>query len=214
MSPRIKRTATIFLKDFMKKLRFYILAIITVFTLFCFASINKVYADSPQDITFTLNASDYSGRTICDSSDSSLPDCSGYSYLIVNFSDVDNSTAYFTLYTNVAQTVSFRVYDYGVTSVSYSLPSNLSYLRYGSGIIHNYFSTFPNGTITVTVSASNNCPACPSCPECEDCDEPFIVRLFQQGFWGIATAIVSLIVPIVALFLVFRLVHDFFWGRG
>lgn len=49
---------------------------------------------------------------------------------------------------------------------------------------------------------------CPDCPEQEDCDKPFIIGLFESGFWGVATASVQLIVPILALFLVFRLIHD------
>lgn len=37
--------------------------------------------------------------------------------------------------------------------------------------------------------------------------------LFETYFWETATAMVSVIVPILALFLVFRLVHDLLWGR-
>lgn len=38
-----------------------------------------------------------------------------------------------------------------------------------------------------------------------------IVSYFDTIFWETATALVSLIVPILALFLVFRLVHDLLW---
>lgn len=35
-----------------------------------------------------------------------------------------------------------------------------------------------------------------------------IVELFETYFWETATAMIHLIVPILALFLVFRLIHD------
>ena len=35
-----------------------------------------------------------------------------------------------------------------------------------------------------------------------------MVELFETYFWETATASVQLIVPILALFLVFRLIHD------
>lgn len=35
-----------------------------------------------------------------------------------------------------------------------------------------------------------------------------IVQYFDTIFWNTATAVVGLIVPILALFLVFRLAHD------
>lgn len=38
-----------------------------------------------------------------------------------------------------------------------------------------------------------------------------MVELFTTFFWETATAIVGLIVPILALFLVFRIVHDLLW---
>lgn len=45
-------------------------------------------------------------------------------------------------------------------------------------------------------------------------ESSFIVQLFSKGFWGVATALVTIIVPIIALFLIFRLVHDLLWGKG
>lgn len=38
-----------------------------------------------------------------------------------------------------------------------------------------------------------------------------IVDYFDNVFWGVATSSVSLLIPILALFLVFRLVHDILW---
>lgn len=35
--------------------------------------------------------------------------------------------------------------------------------------------------------------------------------LFETFFWDTATSMVSVIVPVLALFLVFRLVHDLLW---
>lgn len=38
-----------------------------------------------------------------------------------------------------------------------------------------------------------------------------IATNFQAIFWDTSTALVDLIVPVLALFLVFRLVHDLLW---
>ena len=38
-----------------------------------------------------------------------------------------------------------------------------------------------------------------------------ITEYFQTVFWQTATSLVELIVPILALFLVFRLIHDILW---
>lgn len=38
-----------------------------------------------------------------------------------------------------------------------------------------------------------------------------IAEYFGEVFWETATALVELIIPILALFLVFRLVHDLLW---
>ena len=39
-----------------------------------------------------------------------------------------------------------------------------------------------------------------------------ILEYFESVFWATATSMVDLIVPILALFLVFRLVHDILWN--
>lgn len=38
-----------------------------------------------------------------------------------------------------------------------------------------------------------------------------ITELFESVFWNTAISLVELIVPVLALFLVFRLVHDLLW---
>lgn len=38
-----------------------------------------------------------------------------------------------------------------------------------------------------------------------------IAEYFESVFWNTSTSLVSLIVPVLALFLVFRLVHDLLW---
>lgn len=38
-----------------------------------------------------------------------------------------------------------------------------------------------------------------------------IVGYFDTVFWETATALVGLIIPLIALFAVFRLVHDLLW---
>lgn len=38
-----------------------------------------------------------------------------------------------------------------------------------------------------------------------------MVDLFTTFFWETSTSLVSVIVPVLALFLVFRIVHDLLW---
>lgn len=38
-----------------------------------------------------------------------------------------------------------------------------------------------------------------------------IAEYFATVFWETATALVEIIVPVLALFLIFRLVHDLLW---
>lgn len=192
----------------MKKLSVIILSILCL----TLSVIPSVYADEIQDISYTINSSNYAGFTFCDNSDNDKPNCDGYSYFVVNLSDPETTTSSIYFRYTINNLTNTNVYTGQYNELVYSLPNiNITKVAYQSGIIHNYFNNFPNGSITMTLSASKNCPACPTCP---DPNEPTIVRMFKDGFWAVATAFVSLIVPVLALFLVFRLVHDFFWGRG
>lgn len=38
-----------------------------------------------------------------------------------------------------------------------------------------------------------------------------VIEYFTTVFWETATALVGLIVPLIALFAIFRLVHDLLW---
>lgn len=38
-----------------------------------------------------------------------------------------------------------------------------------------------------------------------------ITQFFETVFWQTATSLVELIVPVLSLFLVFRLIHDLLW---
>lgn len=38
-----------------------------------------------------------------------------------------------------------------------------------------------------------------------------MIELFSDYFWNTATQCIELIVPVLALFLIFRLVHDILW---
>lgn len=40
-----------------------------------------------------------------------------------------------------------------------------------------------------------------------------MVDLFETYFWETATAFTTLIVPVLAMFFVFRIVHDLLWGK-
>lgn len=188
------------MKGFMKK----ILALFLVLTLSLTAL--PVFADSPADIVYVVDSSNENTTyTLCDNTTSVL--CTGYNYVLINYNFTTTSNTYFNLSIDA---ISNRVYwpkvQYNQV-FSLNNPSKVAYGVAQTGLQSGQ-------TITITLSASQGCPACPTPEPCPAPDEPFIVGLFRQGFWGVATAVVALIVPIVALFLVFRLIHDFFWGRG
>jgi len=203
-----------------------ILSILTVLTL-SFITNNNVSAAS--DISVTYNSAPTVGSDV-------FPTCtnssclSQFSYLIVEQSSsaVSFRVRPIIIYTNDIQSVNLVISPNSAFSV-YSLTSNVSSMlfqnssdlasydwtsgitftlteSYQSGITpEGTFDVVANGTYDVTNYAS---------VDVQVEESSFIVQLFSQGFWGVATAIVTIIVPIVALFLVFRLVHDLLWGRG
>lgn len=185
----------------MRKVLFVVISILalSLFTV-------PTYADSPADIVYTVDSSnENTSYTLCDNSGS--VSCSGYNYVLINYNFTTSSNVYFNL---TIDNVSNRVYQPKVQYNQVFALNNPS--KVGYGVAQTGLQS--GQTITFTLSASQGCPTCPTPEPCPDPDEPFIVGLFREGFWGVATAVVTLIVPIVALFLVFRLVHDFFWGRG
>lgn len=70
------------------------------------------------------------------------------------------------------------------------------------------YANAPSGTLDVTSNGTYNVSSYEYVDVDIDMNRPFIVDLFENSFWNIATALVALIVPIIALFLIFRLVHD------
>lgn len=139
--------------------------------------------------------------------------CSDYKYLVVRQqfpSGFSNSypNTYLMLSLNGLTNWLIPVGVLGNSSF-YEITSDAASIRY-NGRSADSTDYLAQG-VSVTISLSNSLPPssdCPDCPEQEDCDRPFIIGLFESGFWGVATASVQLIVPILALFLVFRLIHD------
>lgn len=210
----------------MKKIKYYILALFSVLTL-CLVPVGHVSAVSDVSATYT------SAPAI---GDNVFPTCtdlaclSQYSYLIVEINSpvLNNSRPRAllhcggTVYFPVSPANDFAVYslaslkssgDFGRMQFYY-----VSEFPFTSGITFTLSETYqtgitPEGTLDITSNGTFDVSNYASA-SVEVEESSFIVQLFSKGFWGVATAIVSLIVPVFALFLVFRLVHDFFWGRG
>lgn len=199
-----------------------ILSILTVLTL-SFITNNNVSAAS--DLTYTINSSNCTtSHLIYDNS--SDP----YTYLYIT----PTSDSYNGLYSAISlrDNSNFRIYPTNSFTTYYI--GSFDYVNYmGTGnICNNYFPIYPSDSFSITLTNTN--PFGGVTPEgtldvvsngtydvtnyasvdVQVVESSFIVQLFSQGFWGVATAIVSIIVPIIALFLVFRLVHDLLWGRG
>lgn len=198
-------------RDFMKYLKILFGFIICFVAVFCLSKNSSAVSD----VTFVLSTSTTNQNfTFCDS----VSSCSGYKYLIVTPNFTVNASD-----SNVPLRFRFNgSSSNGSVTIPYSTNQTIIKLDEGISSVNYFMQTSTNAfitgdrTITMVLSESlPDIPPCPDCPDCPiDCEESFIVQLFKSGFWGIATAIVSIIVPIIALFLVFRLVHDFFWGRG
>lgn len=184
----------------MKKLSVIILTILCL----TLSLVPSVYADEVQDVSFTYTEADTSVHYLCGGTTG--VSCSGYQYIFLNFvgSDTDNTqrTLRYTMGTDVGYMTGI-----GVTPSSvYTLPSSFNELNivwYGSG---NFFTSFPNATVTVTLSASKGCPACPSCPACEDCTRPPFVKMVIDSFWQYHVAIASTLPAILGIFFVYRLI--------
>ena len=180
----------------MKKITAILLAILC-FSL-CF--VTPSYAEGVQDIVYVVNAQNAStSHDLCYGSA-----CDGYNYLFIDFSDTANGLYYFTMTFNVNGTRYYAPYD--LLSGVYSLPSTRQRINYGAGNIGNYFSAFPNATITLTLSENKGCPSCPSCPECEDCTRPPFIQMVIDSFWQYHVAIAATLPAILGIFFVYRLI--------
>lgn len=184
----------------MKKLLLLLPIFIT--TLFITQS---AYADV-EDYVYVWDWDTHPAYVLCGSD--SVRSCSDYSYVIFEptGSCSDNAASFY-----VSGVGSFTGNSLISACSKIIAPVDTTFLSLTSG---QYLAQRYSGDITITLTDDIASCDCPEPEPCPDCDEPAIVRLFKDGFWGVATALVALIVPILALFLVFRLVHDFFWGRG
>lgn len=219
----------------MKKLRYYLITFLAILFLPLFFSGNS-FADS--NPTYTLTSVPSDRLYLCNDTDASISvlniKCSDYSYLNITISgdaQLRLNSNYGGYSNNIAlRSGNFRFYTFD-TSESSNLNIDPSYsssvVSSGSSVIFVFSNTpigssssSPSGSLSITENGTydvtNYAEAVVNVPEpiCEDCDTPFIVSLFKDSFWGIITAFVSLIVPVLALFLIFRLVHDWLWGKG
>lgn len=201
---------------FMKKFRFLfgLLAL-------CFSSVlfsGNVFAADNISVTYTSTPTDGSAIFPTCNDSSCL---SQYHYLIVEISSPLTVNYRFHPFSQVGASSYFSISPYS-SSAFYTLPDNMSYFNFaytseysiygGDGVtfILTENNPSPSGTLSVTQNGTYDVTNYASVDVFveEDCDTPFIVKMFEGGFWSVATALVSLIVPTLALFLVFRIVHD------
>lgn len=203
---QVRGTATTSVKDFMKKLRIYILAFITVFTLSLVGF--NVYADEiPVDISTSINASNNNNVYLCgDPNNSNSPSCSVYSYLTISVTGADPDVQ--GTYTARLKYNNGDVF-YGISSrntvIRVVLPGSVQYIYTNNW--SSYFSSLPNAVVTFTLSASDGC-TCPSCPVCDDCTFPPFIQAIIDVFWDYHRAFSGAVAGIIVIFLVYRLIKS------
>lgn len=176
--------------------------------------VNNTYADEVQDVTFTYTSQNSSSSPYICGNNSGV-NCSDYTQIVIQ--SEDNG-----VYTSGTHAIAFYM-SMNVASGSTTQQYNMHYEmspRIVIDIPENGISSFQVWTVgtltrnvTITLTNGGSGPSCPE-PVIPDCEDPPIVRMFEGSFWNIASAIVALIVPILALFLLFRLVHGLMFGRG
>jgi len=178
----------------MKKFLAIIISILTL----SFISL-PAFADSPADIVYVIDSSNEStSYTLCDNSGS--VSCSGYNYVFIDYNFTTTTNTYFNL---AIDNISNRVYWPKVQyNQVYSLnnPSKVGYGVAQTGLQSGQ-------TITITLSASQGCPACPTPEPCpEPVDAPYFVQLVIDAFWKYHIAFAGGAVAILAIFLVYRVI--------
>lgn len=187
---------------FMKKFLFVI--IIPLLTLF---PTTPVFADEVADISVT-----YEANTTVNDWDAVFANCydyaclSQYSYftIIHHNGEFFNPILFYSRVYDPNYSVIRTIRASGYTSVTFDI-NNFDVLDFNGGLTFDSDFTF--------VLSNDSDVDCPQ-PVIPDCDDPFIVRLFEGSFWNVATALVSISVAILALFLVFRLIHGLIYGKG
>lgn len=179
----------------------FILAIILVLSLSLTAL--PAFADSPADITYTVNSSNYTtDYYLCNNSAS----CSGYNYLIVDWPSAQASQYFnFSLSTG-----SLRVTSNQITTQFIYYLDNVTTVKFSgsSGTLASYFGGSGVPDIQIKLSASQGCPSCPTPEPCPDpVEAPYFVQLVIDAFWKYHIYFAGVLVSIIVLIIVFKFIR-------
>lgn len=197
-----------------------LLSVLAIFGFSFFLSSGDTYA-APVNLTSSqvyvcgndtgINCSDYDSIRFTSTSAS-------------NFNSVINYTCYISSNNNpffqipIAENFEVVYSVYSCTAIRLNVSSYASYYTYTAELFNSSSGIIPSGTINIsengTFDVTNYASAVVDVPQTVEGEGSFIVNLFKGGFWNVATAIVGLIVPVLALFLVFRLIHGLIYGKG
>lgn len=213
-----------------------LLSVLAIFGLTFFFGSNTYAIDDFQLVWTSSDVPSY--QSICGGS--SDRQCSDYSFIVItqtfpsdysyvvdgnhspfisfSFNSIYNSSIPLPLYSSP---IAFSISS-DLTSLSYNSSYQLSdYLASGVTVTLTLtnFSPFassdvPSGSLSITSNGTYDVTNYATAVVDVSTTNTWVVELFKDGFWGIMTALVALIVPVLVLFLVFRLVHDWLWGKG
>lgn len=158
-------------------------------------------ASAISDYTFTIDQTTTTSTLICsnDTSDNK-PLCSDYQYLKIDVNSFSQGElALQARFQSPATFFAFSSVNTSFSSVVYSLNS-LYKIRVGGS------SNLPSSyTIKLTFSENpfSDCPEPEPCPVCSDSSA--FIQIIIDAFWKYHIAFAGIVVPLIAIFLVYRL---------